>query len=210
MPDADTEVPFVIDYELSVDDLREGETIRRRAAWRAAPLANRCVLPVFSLVLFAASGYADYRLDVCVQDPSQVLTGQCTQSSLTSPLSQVLMLAWAGGGILVLTIFELTRAWARPSRGYIRKRMKTLGLQGRCRYEVAADGLTRAGSDGTTAYVPWPVITAVRETDQRFLLFPRHLEHGWVLPKRGLSDQSSVQQLGEFLRASVGREPPPT
>jgi hypothetical protein len=210
MPDADVEVPFVIDYELSVDDLREGETIGRRAAWRATPLAYRCALPVFSLVLFAASGYADYRLDGCLQDPSQVLTGQCTQTSLTDPLSQAIGLAAAGGGICVLTIFVLTRAWARPSRRYIRKRMKTLGQQGRYRYEVAADGLTGARPDGTIAYVPWPVITAVRETDQRFFLFPRHLEHMWVLPKRGLSDQSSVQQLGEFLRASVGREPPPT
>jgi hypothetical protein len=81
-------------------------------------------------------------------------------------------------------------------------------VPGLYRFEVAADGLTTARPDGAISYVPWSFFTAVRETRERFFLESRH-DSVWVLPKRGLADQSSVQQLGEFLRASVGREPPP-
>src|SRR5260370_665660 len=76
--------------------------------------------------------------------------------------------------------------------------------------EFPADGPTAAAPDGTIAYIPWPVFTAVRETRERFFLFKRRYKEVWVLPKRALSDQSSVRQLGEFLRASVGREAAPT
>jgi hypothetical protein len=87
--------------------------------------------------------------------------------------------------------------------------LKRKGLPGRYRYELTADGITYAHPDGAIAYFPWPVFTAVRETRERFVLHGRQYGWGWVLPKRALADPSSVQQLGEFLRASVGREPPP-
>jgi hypothetical protein len=103
----------------------------------------------------------------------------------------------------------LGRAWERPARWRYRREMKRYGLPQRYRYEVAADGVTVARPDGVISYVPWPVFTAVRETRERFLLCGREYGWGWVLPERALADPVSVQQLGEFLRASVGREPPP-
>jgi hypothetical protein len=56
---------------------------------------------------------------------------------------------------------------------------------------------------------PWQLFTAVRETPERFFPFGRSYEEVRVLPKRALADRSSIYQLGEFLRASVGRQPLP-
>ena len=113
------------------------------------------------------------------------------------------------GVVVVLALIAPVRAWARPPRWRYRRLMKEHGLQGRYRWEAAAAGLTYAGPDGITAYFPRRVFTAVRETRDWFFVFGRAGEPVQVLPKRALADQSSVQQLGEFLRASVGREPPP-
>ena len=109
----------------------------------------------------------------------------------------------AAGAVWALTLVELARAWFRPPRWLVRIMMKRQGLQGRYRYEVAADGVTAAGPDGIISFVPWPVFVAVRETREQFYLFGPRYKSAWALPKRGLPDQSAVPELGAFLRASV-------
>lgn len=216
MSDDAVAVSFVVDYELSVDDLREGDIVGRSAARRAKPLVSQWAGPVISLVLAAVTVFVNEKLAGCFlpsftprQAPVQVLVWQCQPTSPNGLVWQNVWLFAADGAVWALTFLDLARAWGRLPRWFLRKWMKRLGLQGRYRYEVAADGLTAAVPDGTIAYVPWPVFTAVRETRERFFLFGRRYKEVWVLPKCALSDQSSVQQLGEVLRASVGREAAP-
>jgi hypothetical protein len=109
----------------------------------------------------------------------------------------------ADGALWVLTLLELAQAWFRPPHGLVRVLMKRQGQQGRYRYEVAADGVTAAGPNGIISFVPWPVFIAVRETREQFFLFGPRYKWTWALPKHALGDQSAVQSLGEFLRASV-------
>ncbi len=211
MPDDDMAVNFVVEYEVSVDDLREQDIAGRSAAWRAKPLVSRSAYPVLALVLAAVTVFANQVTTGCflpqstpAQAPLQVWVWQCDPA--VTPNDLLWQNAWlfaADGAFWVLTLLELARAWFRPPRWLVRMLMTRQGLQGRYRYEVAADGLTAAGPDGIIAYVPWPVFIAVRETRERFFLFGRRYRSTWVLPKRALSDQSAVRELGEFLRASV-------
>lgn len=80
-------------------------------------------------------------------------------------------------------------------------------LVSRCAYPVLALAAVTvfANPDGIIAYVPRPVFIAVREARERFFLFGRRSRSTWVLPKRALSDQSAVQELGGFLRASAAK-----
>jgi hypothetical protein len=210
----DAAVSFVVDYEVSADDLRERDILGRSAAWRAKPLWSRLTFPVLALGFVAETVWQTCAVSGCftpqIAGSLDVWVWQC--HTAVTPSSLLWQNSWpfaVGGAVLALALTELARAWARPLRWLYRRSMKEHGLQGRYRYEVAADGLTAAGPDGTIVYVPWPAFTAVRETRERFFLARRGDGWGWMLPKRGLADQSSVQQLGEFLRASVGREPPP-
>ena len=217
MSDKDVTVSFVVDYQLSVDDLREAEIIRRSAARRAKPLVNRWAWPVLSLVAAVGTVFLNQKTIACFlpdstpsQAPFQVWVWQCQRTSPSDLLWNNGWLFAAVGAVCALTLIDLVNAWARLPRWYLGKRMKKQGLQGRYHYEVAADGLTGAGPDGVIAYIPWPVVAAVRETPERFFLLSsgRRYRHVWVLPKRGLTGQSPVQpvqQLGEFLRASVAR-----
>lgn len=217
MSSDDAAVSFVVDYELSVDDLREQDIVGRSAAWRAKPLWSQWAYPLLSLALIAETVVLTHTASGCFvpqpassQIPFRVWISQCDPA--LTPNVLVWQYAWlfaVDGAFLVLALIELVRAWARPRRWLYRMMMKRQGLQGRYRYEVAADGLTAAGPDGMIVYFPWAVFVGVRETRERFFLFGWRYKSMWVLPKRALADHSSVQQLGEFLRASVGRERPP-
>jgi YcxB-like protein len=217
MSDSDGPVSFVLDYELSVDDLREGAIVARSAARRTKPLVSQWAWPVISLVLAAATLLANQKVTGCLiptstprEAPVQVWVWQCRPTSPNGLVWQYVWLVAADGAVWALTLIDLARAWARLPRWFLPRWMKKQGLQGRYRYEVAADGFTTASPDGTTSYIPWPVFTAVRETRERFFLFGPRYKAMWVLPKRALRDQSSVQRLGEFLRASAGRDASPT
>ena len=212
MSSGEAAMSFVVDYEMSVDDLRERDIVGRLAAWRAKPLWSQWAYPVLLLAFVAATVYFDRALSRCFIP----LRGMWVVQEQCDPTMTPSGLLWQNGGLFVadgvffmLTLTELGRAWERPARWRYRMAMKRDGLSQRYRYEFAADGLTVARPDGAISYVPWPVFTAVRETRERFLLCGREYGWGWVLPKRALADPASVQQLGEFLRASVGREPPP-
>jgi YcxB-like protein len=205
-------VSFIVDYEMTVDDLREQDIVGRLAAWRAKPLWSRWVYPVLLLVFVAATVFITPALSGCFIPMRGVWVVQqsCDPTMTPSGLLQTNGgLFAADGAFFMLTVFELGRAWERPGRWRYRRAMKRYGLSQHYRCEVAADGVTVARPDGAISYVPWPVFTAVRETRERFLLCGREYGWGWVLPKRALADPASVQQLSEFLRASVGREPPP-
>lgn len=213
----DAAAAFVLDYQVSVDDLREQDIVGRSAAWRAKPLWSQLAYPVLALVLVAETVFQNRALSGCfvpqlAGSPHAwtVWVWQCDRAMTPNGLLwQNGWLSAAAGAFVVLALAELARAWARPPRWLYRMSVKRHGLQGRVRYEITADGVTAAGPDGAVSYVPWPVCTAVRETRERFFLFGRRNEWVWALPKRALADQSSVRQLGEFLRASAGREPPP-
>ena len=208
----DVTVSFVVDYELSVDDLREGDIVGRSAARRAKPLVTKWFLPVISLVLAAVTVFVNEKLAGCfiaISTPRQAVVqawfSRCQPTSPNDLVWNNAGLFAADGAVWAVTLIDLARGWARLPRWMLGRWIKTQGLQGRYRYEVAADGLTSTAPDGRIAYTPWPVFTAVRETRERFFLFGRRYRTVSVLPKRALSDQSSVQQLGEFLRASAAR-----
>ena len=215
MPSDDAAVSFVIDYHMSVDDLREHDIAGRSAAWRSKPLWRLLIYPVILLALVAGPVFSTRAMNGCFL-PAFTAPGQHPYvwvwrcDSIMTPNGLLWQNGWvfaAAGAALVLALIEPVRALARPPRWRYRRLMKRDGVPGLYRFEVAADGLTTARPDGAISYVPWPVFTAVRETRERFFLESRY-DSVWVLPKRGLADQSSVQQLGEFLRAAVGREPP--
>jgi hypothetical protein len=215
MPDGDAAVFFVFDYELSVDDVREAGIVGRSAARRAKSLVSLWALPVISLVLAVVTIVVNEKTAACFipnstpsQAPLQILVWQCHPTSPNDLLWQNVWLFSAAGAVWVLTLIDLAKAWVRPPRWFLPRWMKMHGLQGRYRYEVAADGFTTASPDGTISYIPWPVFIAVRETPERFFLFGPQYKVAWVLPKRALSGRSPVQQLGQFLRASVGPDAP--
>lgn len=207
----DAVVPFIGEYEVSVDDLREQDIIGRTAAWRAKPLVSRWAYPVLSLALAAVTISVNQETAGCFipqstpsQAPYQVWLWQCDPTVTPNGLVwQDVWLFAAAGAFWVLTLLELARAWFRPPRWLVGMLMKKQGLQGTYRYEVAADGFTAAGPDGTIVHVPWPALTAVRESRERFFLLGPRSRSTWVLPKRALGDQSAIRPLGEFLRASV-------
>jgi hypothetical protein len=210
-------VSFVFDYEVSADVLREQDIVGRLAAWRAKPLWSQLVYPVLVPLGLVALTVSNTRMESgCFLPLQGAWVLQCEQQNTPNGLLWQAMtpnaLVWQNGlwfavvgAALVLALIDPVRAWARPPRRRYRRLLEKHGLQGRYRWEVAADGLTYAGPDGITAYFPWRVFTAVRETRERFFLFGRPYDPVRVLPKRALADQSSVQQLGEFLRASIGR-----
>jgi hypothetical protein len=213
----DGAVSFVVDYELSVDDAWEGAIVGRWAARRAKSLVSLWAGLVISLVFAAITVFLNQKLIACFlpsstprQAPFQVWVWQCSPTSPSGLLWQNGWLFAANGAVWAVTLIDLGRAWARMPRWFVRYRLTKQGLQGRYRYEVAPDGLTAVGPDGTIGYVPWSVFTAVRETRERFFLVASRYRNVWTLPKRALNDQSSVQRLGEFLRASAGQEAPST
>lgn len=215
MSDGDAAVFFVFDYELSTDDVREAGIVGRSAARRAKSLMSRWAWPAISLVLAAVTVVVNQKTAACFipsstpsQAPLQILVWQCQPTSPNDLLWQNVWLFSAAGAVWVLTLIDLAKAWVGLPRWFLPRWIRTHGMQGRYRYEVAADGVTTASPDGTISYVPWQVFTAVRETPERFFLFGPQYKTAWVLPKRTLDGQSSVQRLGEFLRASVGPDAP--
>jgi hypothetical protein len=207
----DAVLPFIGEYEMSVDDLRELDIVERLAAWRAKSLVSRWAFPVLSIALAAVTVFVNQATIGCFvpqstpsQAPFQPWVWQCDPTVTPSDLVwQNVWLFAADGALWVLTLLEVTRAWFRPPRWLVRMMMKRQGLGGRYRYEVADDGLTAARPDGSSSYIPWPYFAAVRETSEQFFLFGPRYKSTWVLPKRALGDRSAVQPLGEFLRASV-------
>jgi hypothetical protein len=211
MSDNVVAVPFIGEYELSVDDLREQDIVARSAAWRAKTLVSRWAFPVLTLAITAVIVFVNQEATGCFipdstppQAPYQVWLWQCDPTETPGHLvwDNTWMFA-ATGALWLFTLADLARAWFRPPRWLVRWVMKRQELQGRFRYEVAADGFTAAEPDGFVMRASWQAFIAVRETPERFYLFGRKYKTTWVLPKRALSDQSAVQQLGEFLRASV-------
>lgn len=218
MPDGDVAASFVVDYELSAEDVWESAIVGRSVARSGKSLMSQWGWPTLSLVLTGVIVFVNEKTVGCFiptatpgqAAPIQVFAWQCQPTSPNGLLWQNTWLFATVGAVWLLTLIDLGKAWVRMPRWYARKWMKTHEVLGRYRYEIAADGITIAAPDGTIAYTPWPVFTAVRETRERFFLSGRRYSGMWVLPKRGLSDQSSVRRLGEFLRESAGREAPPT
>lgn len=136
----DVAVSFVVDYELSVDDLREGDIVGRSAARRAKPLVRKWSLPAISLVLAAVTIFVNEKLAGCFIASStprqalvQVWVWRCQPTSPNGLLWQNAGLFAADGALWALTLIDLARAWARLPRWLLRKWMKTQGLQGRYR-----------------------------------------------------------------------------
>jgi hypothetical protein len=55
----DAGAPFIGEYELSVDDLREHDIVARLAAWRAKSLVSRWGYPVLSIALTAVTVFVN-------------------------------------------------------------------------------------------------------------------------------------------------------
>jgi hypothetical protein len=216
MSDDDAAVSFVFDFEVSADYLREQDIARRLAGWRTRQFRTQLPLQFLSLATAALTVFSTHTQSGCFRPWPGVWVLQCGQPMTPGDglLWQALTpnaLLWQNGlsfavvgALLVLALTDPVRALVRPPRRRYQRLIKEHGLEGHERWEVVSDGLIYAGPDGITAHFPWRVFTAVRETPERFLLYGRPYEEVRVLPKRALADQSSVRQLGEFLRASVG------
>ena len=65
MPSDDAAVSFVIDYHMSVDDLREHDIAGRSAAWRSKPLWRLLIYPVILLALIAGPVFSTRTMSGC-------------------------------------------------------------------------------------------------------------------------------------------------
>ena len=214
----DPPASFVLDYELSADDLAEWVSTERAASrWRVIATVTIAIMLIGACAGAVAAVLASRALARCVTDepappsaPVQVWAWQC--SSAATPQGVV----WDGAVLLAgdavlwyVGISSAFSAWRRAPKRRARKWITEPDVAGRYRGEVEADGVTTRAPTGVMVFTPWSAVSGIRETDQRFFVLGPGSQVRHVLPKRALSDPVSVPQLSGFLAASVSQEQRP-
>ena len=127
MSDHDAAVSFVLDYDLSVDDLRESTAIGRSGARRAKSLVRRWEWPVIACAFAAVTIFVNHQVTACfLPSPTsaptfQLLVWQCAP---TSPSDLVWNNTWlfvADGVVLSLLLPDLASSWTRLPRWHLRR-----------------------------------------------------------------------------------------
>jgi hypothetical protein len=213
MPGDDARTAFSFDYELEAGDLREwivaDRSIRKRRINNAGIMT---VLIIVASVLTVTTAKVNHRLASChslVPGPeTRVWQWTCDTASPSDLVSQYALL-FAGDVLFwFLAIGYAVNTWRLTPRRLARTWLASPRVAGRYRHEVAADGVTTVGPDGTRTLIPWSALTGVRETDKTFVVLGREAKIRNRLPKRALRDPALAPPLSDFLRAAVGPEPP--
>ena len=159
MPGDDARTAFSFDYELEADDVRAwivaDRSIRKRCINNAGIMT---VLIIVASVLTVTTANVNHRLASCpslVPRP-EALVGQwtCDTASPSDLVSQYALL-FAGDVLFwFLAIGYAVNTWRLTPRRLARTWLASPGVAGRYRHEVAADGVTTVGPDGTRTLIP--------------------------------------------------------
>lgn len=97
------------------------------------------------------------------------------------------------------------RAW-RLSPGRQARHALDSGVwqRGIYKYKLRPDGVAWWAPDRSATFLPWSVLTGVRETERLFLLLDREDRHvrGFI-PKTGLGDAPPAGELGRLIRERI-------
>jgi hypothetical protein len=182
---------FVLNYELRPDDLldvvRAGSNRQRRR-----------VRSVYNAAGWALIGAILTAITIILDLPSVV------KDSSGAP-----GLMYLGDAVIWAVVLYYARiAWRLNPKRLVRRVWRVqVGLDGRHRDEVGAEGITSIAPNGTLVFKPWATFTRFRETDDAFLLVNQHERVDISLPKRGLPSPDLISSLREYLDRSVGRPP---
>lgn len=201
---------FVLEYDISADDLRDWVRADRRAArWRIISAVSMTFWLLCAVAGTVAAVVIRHDLASCVSagpttqySPVTVWVWQCQPGSPGDLLWQGAELVAAVVVFWCVGLSDALNFWRSTPQKRARRWIKQPGTAGRYKDEVSTAGVTTTAPDGTCTHIPWSAIAGVRETDQRFLILGPGPRVRRVLPKRGLTDPMSAPKLGEFLRAS--------
>jgi hypothetical protein len=106
---------------------------------------------------------------------------------------------------VLLALWSAIRAWRlSPRRQAGHALARGVWQRGPHKYELAAEGVTWQAPDGSIVFLPWSVLTGVRETSRLFLLLDQRGRHvrGFI-PKHGIDDPVREAEIGRFLRGRI-------
>jgi hypothetical protein len=116
-------------------------------------------------------------------------------------------LALTAGAVFcaLLIVWCAVRVWRlSPGRQASHALARGAWQSGQHRYELTAEGITCRSPDGSTVFLPWSVLSGVRETTRLFLLLDRRGRHvrGFI-PKHGIDDPVREAEIGRLLRSRI-------
>ncbi len=183
---------FTLTYELARSDLEHTYAADQR--WKRRRKNTLAMAVPFLLSALALTG-----LSVAVSHPARG-PGSVGAPGILYVLAAFCWFVAIGLAAMAILLMSPGRlagsAWRNPQ------------LHGRHQDEVSPAGVTSVSPDGTEQFTPWATIARVRETDDAFFLLGRDGSPQQALLKRGLPSPDQIPSLREFLRRSVGQEPP--
>ena len=107
---------------------------------------------------------------------------------------------------LLLACWSALRVW-RLSPGHQARHALTTGVwqSGIHEYKIRDEGMAWKAPDRSAVFLPWSVLTGVRETERLFLLLDRGGSHvrGFI-PKAATGDLPPGTELGGLIRKHIG------
>jgi hypothetical protein len=76
-------------------------------------------------------------------------------------------------------------------------------------YKLSGDGVAWRAPDRSAVFLPWSVLTGIRETERLFLLDQEGRHARGFIPKNGLGDPRNSADLGRLLRERIRPAPGP-
>src|SRR5215472_5347578 len=132
-----------------------------------------------------------------------VVTRPATYGPHQGPLAGELIAAACLCGLLVC--WSALRVW-RLSPGHQARRALASGVwqSGIHQYKLRDEGVAWKAPDGSAVFLPWSVLTGVRETERLFLLLDQEDRHvrGFI-PKTDPDDLPPGTDLGDLIRARI-------
>jgi hypothetical protein len=180
---------LTLSCELDADDLRDVMAASRlltvlRRSWIVASVVLLALLVELLLLL---------RM-VASRPPDTTLRGPVRAELAVGAVICMLLALWSS-----------IRAWRlSPRRQASHALARGIWQRGPHKYELAAEGVTWQAPDGSIVFLPWSVLTGVRETSRLYLLLDQRGRHvrGFI-PKHGIDDLVREAEIGRFLRSRI-------
>jgi hypothetical protein len=105
----------------------------------------------------------------------------------------------------LLVCWSALRVWRLSPRHQAHHALASgLWQRGTYEYELERDGVTSMAPDRSAVFLPWSVLTGVRETERLFLLLDQGGRHvrGFI-PKTSLGDPRPNAELGRLIRERI-------
>jgi hypothetical protein len=106
---------------------------------------------------------------------------------------------------VLLALWSAIRVWRlSPRRQASHALARGVWQRGPHTYELAAEGVTWQAPDGSIVFLPWSVLTGIRETSRLYLLLDQRGRHvrGFI-PKHGIDDPVREAEIGRYLRNRI-------